>query len=867
MIATLNEIAAAWWSWIAEITLQGSLLVVLALFVDRLWRRWLWPEIRLAVFLLVLLKFLLPPSLSSPFSVTRPVAETLRELSSHLVPSRTLAGWWEPAIATGEAVLRNETALEPVGPGERVEIPPQVPPTTTEVPARQTAGTFPGWTLFAAAAWATVTVSLFIFRSVRRRIFGRLLVDCPAAPEAAQQELDRVCRTLGLQRRPRLVISDRMKVPALSGLLRPVILLPEGWGEQVSGPELRHILLHELAHVRRRDLWLQEVIVLLHQVFWFNPLLWLTRRRISHLVELCCDRMVALNLDGRVGPYRRTLLLVYGRSFLGEPVIREGIGLVEGRTRLGERLRWLERHRLRRPVPVRLGVTAAALLLALLALPMADPAMGGEEVREGGFTVISLKHFLPADSPRGFIMGITADFRDAEGWRRQAEGRLGGDGEVELVSLSALLPKNSVPDCETVQSMAGLLGEGSAPIAGYSTLVVAFNGPGFYAETYYAPKLGCHPLLEVTLDRTGLRMTRAIEVIPDDPPQEAFEPSGEGPARARIAEILTAYFRFPAVDREEINRQLLAVAGVSGGAPLAPGPGHGKIGPGGTFFLGGQVPDAVLRTTAPGVHERLPVPLGGRAVQDREMALDALGRLFVLLPEPSDASAWWGVRRFEGMEGPVDLPLRPRLQGLIDFQVDDSGNLHFLAESDGEPAILTYSADGNLERSLPISRLDVGKPEQGPCRRPPLGLAKLAVTGDGTQYVLFPRLRLVSGGWVVDGDLFRLDPGGRDVQPLTVSRPGRYLSEIFSAGRGVILAWMEPHEDHDGNIPFLFSAYTAHRELELLDGDRITPLGRVTGRLLDAALSGALVELPDEAGSEQTKTVLSFVPFLQSRAE
>lgn len=777
--------------------------------------------------------------------MTRPVAETLRELSSHLVLSRTLAGWWEPAIAPGEAVLRNETVLEPVGPGERVEIPPQVSPTTTEVPARQTAGTFPGWTLFAAAAWATVTVSLFIFRSVRRRIFGRLLVDCPAAPEAAQRELDRICRTLGLQRRPRLVISDRVKVPALSGLLRPVILLPEGWGEQVSGPELRHILLHELAHVRRRDLWLQEVIVLLHLVFWFNPLLWLMRRRISHLVELCCDRMVAVNLDGRVGPYRRTLLLVYGRSFLGEPVIREGIGLVEGRTRLGERLRWLDRHRLRPPAAVRLGVLAAALLLALLALPMADPAMGGERVPEGGLTVILLKHFVPAGSPRGFVVGITADLRDAEGWRRRAEGRLGADGEVELVSLSAPLSKDAVPGCETVRSMPGLLGEGSAPIAGYSTLVVASHGPGFYAETYYAPELGCHPLLEVTLDRTGLHMTGAIEVIPGDPPREAFEPGMEGPARVRIAEMLTSYLRFPAGDRREAHRRLLAAGGAVAAARLAPGPGPAKIGPDGTIFLGGQDPDTVIRSAEPGVHQPLPVPLGGRVVRDRQLALDPLGRLYVLLPQPGDGSTWWAVRRFEGLESPEDFPLRPRLERLIDFQVDGFGNLHFLVESEGQPAILTYSADGNLERSQPVSRLDIDRSRQGPCRRPPFGLAKLAVTAEGTQYVLFPRLRMVYGSWVVDGDLFRLDPDRQDAQPLPISRPGRYLSEIFSAGRGVILAWTEPQDGSDNDPSFLFSAYTARRDLELLDGDRITPLGRVTGRLLDAALSGALVELPD----------------------
>lgn len=113
-------------------------------------------------------------------------------------------------------------------------------------------------------------------------------------------------RLLGLRRMPRLLIGPREAVPMVWGVLRPRLLLPQGF-EDWSSEKQRGVLLHELAHLKRGDplaLWIAQWVKALH---WFNPLAWLTLHHLRADQERACDDAVLCH-GVRASDYAQSLL-------------------------------------------------------------------------------------------------------------------------------------------------------------------------------------------------------------------------------------------------------------------------------------------------------------------------------------------------------------------------------------------------------------------------------------------------------------------------------------------------------------------------------------------------------------------------------
>jgi beta-lactamase regulating signal transducer with metallopeptidase domain len=115
------------------------------------------------------------------------------------------------------------------------------------------------------------------------------------------------CRLeLGVESRVRLAIHPRVRSPVLLGLFRPIILVPLDWPSLPEAMQ-RAGLLHELAHVRRRDHWLTPLLQLVRAGFFFHPFVRWLLARLERERELLCDEMVLhRGIDRR--DYARMLL-------------------------------------------------------------------------------------------------------------------------------------------------------------------------------------------------------------------------------------------------------------------------------------------------------------------------------------------------------------------------------------------------------------------------------------------------------------------------------------------------------------------------------------------------------------------------------
>ena len=148
-----------------------------------------------------------------------------------------------------------------------------------------------------AAPWLVVAyglgVVLMLVRLVRAWVCSNRLgnraekiVDGPLV-----ETLRSLARQWSMRVVPVLAETQEMVLPKVVGLARPMILLPTAAIAGLSPDELEMILAHELAHVRRHDMWVNLLQRLAEVVLFFNPALWYLSRRISTLREYCCDEM------------------------------------------------------------------------------------------------------------------------------------------------------------------------------------------------------------------------------------------------------------------------------------------------------------------------------------------------------------------------------------------------------------------------------------------------------------------------------------------------------------------------------------------------------------------------------------------------
>ena len=119
---------------------------------------------------------------------------------------------------------------------------------------------------------------------------------------------------LGLRRIPRAVLTDVDCSPFVCGVRHAVLVLPQGLTATLSASELNHVLLHELAHVRRLDLVWGWIAELARMVYFFHPVVHWIAYRVRLERELACDQMAMATSGQGAAEYAATLVRVVSQS-------------------------------------------------------------------------------------------------------------------------------------------------------------------------------------------------------------------------------------------------------------------------------------------------------------------------------------------------------------------------------------------------------------------------------------------------------------------------------------------------------------------------------------------------------------------------
>ncbi len=147
------------------------------------------------------------------------------------------------------------------------------------------------------APWLAWTFALVALLLLARNVAGMAAVSRlvnqsrPVRGRAWSALLDECQRTLGLSGRVRLLLAGPGFVPSATGLFRRTVLFPDEalhWTLE----QRRLVLLHELGHFRRGDLWTHALGQIACAVHWFNPFVWMLHRHLALEREFACDALV-----------------------------------------------------------------------------------------------------------------------------------------------------------------------------------------------------------------------------------------------------------------------------------------------------------------------------------------------------------------------------------------------------------------------------------------------------------------------------------------------------------------------------------------------------------------------------------------------
>jgi Zn-dependent protease with chaperone function len=184
----------------------------------------------------------------------------------------------------------------------------------------------PGWwALVLFCAWAAISALLLVRLAVGVWRLGKFRARCSEIDVATlDPSVAELFQQLAPGRRVKFCVSDAIAIPSVIGFFRPAVVFPSWLVPGLSLEELKTVLGHELAHLRRRDDWSNLFQKIVKALFFFHPAVWWIENQLSLEREMACDDMV---LAQNASPRAYAASHFVCRESSPGPGIRFGAGL------------------------------------------------------------------------------------------------------------------------------------------------------------------------------------------------------------------------------------------------------------------------------------------------------------------------------------------------------------------------------------------------------------------------------------------------------------------------------------------------------------------------------------------------------------
>ncbi|MDD0820674.1 M56 family metallopeptidase [Bacillus cereus] len=281
--------------WVIEVSIMASILVGLILCIKVLLKKQLTPRWQYALWLILLVRLLLPWSPNSSFSMYSMLSQGYEYLSYPMQENLKVQTLNEiNEQKTSSFYLKGDIEVK------KVQTFQDTDKSTWSLSIYEV--------LLYVWLLGVFCLSFFIL-IVNRRLYVYLQKQSVIKDDRVLRIFESCKETMSIKRNISLFLTSKVSSPTLLGYIRPRILLCERHIEQLDDNQLQFIFYHELAHLKRKDVgvnWLMYSLLVLH---WFNPILWYAYYVMREDQEIACDAL-ALTF---IGPKEK---LAYGHTII-----------------------------------------------------------------------------------------------------------------------------------------------------------------------------------------------------------------------------------------------------------------------------------------------------------------------------------------------------------------------------------------------------------------------------------------------------------------------------------------------------------------------------------------------------------------------
>lgn len=302
-------------------SVASTVILLLLLIIRKLFQKHLKPRVVYILWFLVLIKLLVPLAPQSPVSLFNVLPQMFpMERNSDqksIQPTHQSENGSSTEIQNNETDAKNQ--LPELTPNPAEELGSSF---VTRSSQDHSTGITNGltWLSIGSLVWLVGLLCLGGYYLLSALIFRRRVGNSLQIENTKVLNVLEACkRKLNIKKRIYAYETSHLRSPCLYGLWKPRIYFPEDVSTIADSNQLTHILMHELIHYKRKDLWFNSLWALSVGMHWYNPLVWLSVRKMKADQEVACDARVLETLGEREAlPYGKTLLML-SRSFSQQP--------------------------------------------------------------------------------------------------------------------------------------------------------------------------------------------------------------------------------------------------------------------------------------------------------------------------------------------------------------------------------------------------------------------------------------------------------------------------------------------------------------------------------------------------------------------